>query len=430
MTVFHRLNILASFVALVFLIVPHVARPQNDRRCAWPIEASPEGAGNILGPEYLARYWIMPYDAQDGTMTIKGTYPNARFFSFVAYNTNSGRNTTEAAGHVYDAVIAPDPGTINPFVKPGGSNGTYTVAVSRTGQNSGNNIRVDTDFAWVVLRLYVPTRDPSLLGQALAGSVPLPTILLTKNGATQELKPCSPVNKLADTVAFLQTVFPPGFDLIGDEGTPSSDRLWFAAPTVPPPPLMPNPDNKYIVMLPGNEYQPGRIIVIHGKAPGTPDTYDGAPIWEPARGSRTVDMRFWSVCHNNFAIPIPVVACTSDMTTELEGGYYTIVISNDLLRPDWLRPNITWLPWGDERYFKLLFFRNLLPDPNFQFAIQRVVEAKCTFEFNLPIIPPRKDVDAAGSCTQQIMGDYYPVAVWCDKSTFVAGGWRACINRH
>ena len=45
--------------------------------------------------------------------------------------------------------------------------------------------------------MYVPNADPSLSGQSLMGGVPLPTIFLTKNGASQELQPCSPVNKLA-----------------------------------------------------------------------------------------------------------------------------------------------------------------------------------------------------------------------------------------
>jgi hypothetical protein len=26
------------------------------------------------------------------------------------------------------------------------------------------------------------------------------------------------------------------------------------------------------------------------------------------------------------------------------------------------------------------------------------------------------------------MGDYYPVALWCDKATFVAGGFDACLK--
>ncbi len=69
----------------------------------------------------------MPFDKQDETMTIKGAYPTARYFSFVAYTTNDKGMPTDAAGVAYDATIAPDPGTINPFVKPGGSKGTYTA---------------------------------------------------------------------------------------------------------------------------------------------------------------------------------------------------------------------------------------------------------------------------------------------------------------
>ncbi|MHC1698593.1 MAG: hypothetical protein AB9919_11145 [Geobacteraceae bacterium] len=428
MKLLHRIGTLAALMALMFLISPGVAGAQNYRNCAWPVEISPEGIGNWLGPESLARYWLMPVEKQDEALTFKGTYPNARYFSFVAYNTNAEGGPTDVAGGVYDTAIAPDPGSNNPFVYPGGSDGTYTVVISRTGETSGNTIKVTSDFAWVLLRVYVPTADPSLGGESLTGSVPLPTIFLTRDGATQELQQCPTFNKLADIREVYQKFFPPGLDLIGDEGTPYSDRLWFGAPRVTPPILLPNPHNKYIAMFPGNDYQPGRIIVIHGKAPGFPDTYDGTPIWAPARGFRNVDTRFWSVCNTDLALPVGTVGCKSDMTTKLEGGYYTIVISDDPLRPDWLQPNIDWLPWGDKGYFKLVFFRNMLPRPDFHFAIQNALEAKCTFEFDLPVLPPRIDVDRAGQCAQDVMGDYYPVAVWCDKATFIKGGWQACIK--
>jgi hypothetical protein len=122
------------------------------------------------------------------------------------------------------------------------------------------------------------------------------------------------------------------------------------------------------------------------------------------------------------------VGCTADLTTELEDDFYTIVISDDLLRPDWLKPHTNWLPWGDEQYPKLVFFRNMLPATNFPYSIQKAIEHPCTFNFVLPTIPDRVDVDTAGQCAQQVMGDYYPVAVWCDKSTFTAGGVRACLD--
>ncbi len=120
------------------------------------------------------------------------------------------------------------------------------------------------------------------------------------------------------------------------------------------------------------------------------------------------------------------------MTTGVVGGYYTIVISDDLLRPDWLGPDIDWMPWGDEQYPKVVFFRNMLPAADFDYSVQEAREAGCAFDFTSPRIPSRDDagydVDAAGQCSQRVMGEYYPVAAWCDRSTFADGGWRACIE--
>ena len=426
-----KAGFLAGLMVLAILITPGVTGAQNSRGCAWPIELSPEGYGNATGPETLARYFVMPFDTHYDTMTIKGIYPGARYFSYAVYVTNEDGNPARIAGArtLYDTQIAPDQGSVNPFVKPGGSNGTYTILVKRAGESSGNTIGLsqekpkDYRLAWVMLRIYIPSADPSLTGNSLTGGVPLPIIRL--NGA--EVPTCSSVNKLPDLSFLLAGLFP--FDLVGDGGTPASDRLWFAPMKNPPMSLLPNPDNKYIAMLPGADYQPGRIIVIHGKAPGTPSTYDGSPIWAPARGFRAVDMRYWSVCAANFALPVTTVGCTADLTTKLEGGYYTIVISDDLKRPDWLRPNVNWLPWGDAKYPKIVFFRNMLPAPGFPFSIQKAVtESDCSFDFDLPNIPNSDELEPAGECAQQAMADYYPVAVWCDRSTFVHGGWQACLN--
>ena len=77
------------------------------------------------------------------------------------------------------------------------------------------------------MRFYVPSADPTQGGKALSGEVPLPTIYL----GNQQLDQCDPIQKLDDVRALLDVLFPPGFDLVGSEGTPSTDRLWFAAPT-------------------------------------------------------------------------------------------------------------------------------------------------------------------------------------------------------
>jgi hypothetical protein len=434
-----RAGIVAGLMVLALLMNTHfaLAHDFNNRGCAWPILMSPEGVANFQFPDNSARYWVMPFDtAQFETMTIKGAYPKIRYFSFTAYDTidydaiNNTNRGFDIAGSLHDAQIAPDKGSINPFVPPGGPGGTYTIVISRTGPSSGNTIAVPANhLVWVVMRMYIANADPSQSGQSLMGGVPLPVITLKdQTGASRQLEACSPINKWSDLSAFVQFLFPPAFDPNIDEGKPSSDRLWFAAAKNPPSILWPNPDGKYMMMWPG-DYQPGRIIVIHGKSPGFPDTFNGSPIWAPARGFRSVDMRYWAACNGNFASPISVVDCATDLTTRLEGGYYTIVMSDDRQRPDWLRPNINWLPWGDEQYPKLVVFRNMLPASNFHHAVQDAW-AYCGVDFDFTHIPDRSALDEKGPCSQNKMGDYYPVAVWCDKSTFIHGGWQACIKKH
>ena len=93
------------------------------------------------------------------------------------------------------------------------------------------------------------------------------------------------------------------------------------------------------------------------------------------------------------------------------------------------------MPYGDEQYPKLVLFRNMLPAPNFRFSVQEALNPVngCAFDFAriFPKIPASDDLETAGQCGQQVMGDYYPVAVWCDKSTFISRGFKACLGeRH
>lgn len=191
------------------------------------------------------------------------------------------------------------------------------------------------------------------------GGVPLPTVTMTDgNGDSKPLDTCSPVNKWSDVSAYAQYIFPSQAELIGDEGTPKTDRLWFASPAQPP--------------------------------------------------------------------PIPVVDCATHMDLRLHGQYYTIVVSDDRQRPDCLKPNINWLPWGDEQYQKLFAVRHILPSDDFDYDVQDARDGGCLFNFDFPAIPPRDAIDDVGPTCEAVMGDYYPVALWCDKSTFLAGGFDAC----
>jgi len=147
--------------------------------------------------------------------TCQGTYPHLRYFAIAAYEVVGRQSgyTFEVGDPLYDAEINPDQGT-NPFVRPGGSDGTYTVEISRGDFQTAararavpkgvlpNTITVTADLVWIVLRAYVPGADSSLTGQSLMGGVPLPAITLTEyNGVSKKLETCSPINKWSDLIA-------------------------------------------------------------------------------------------------------------------------------------------------------------------------------------------------------------------------------------
>jgi hypothetical protein len=407
-----------GFVAMVLAVSPRIAAAQSSSACAWPFEITLHGAGNFAWPDTTARYWLTAFDSQYVQMTIHGTYPTARYMSFVTYD---GEVPTAVDDRIYDAEIKPDRSDSNPFVPPGGG-GTYTVTVIRGQSPGGNVIGTAPGFAWVAYRVYLPDE-----GENSMGGVPLPSVTLTdQNGGTETLPPCAEVNVYSGLSALLNELYP---FAAGVPTTISPDRLWFAPPNQPPPPLFPNPDNKYISSISAGIYQPGRIIVVRGKAPSFPDTYSGFPVWRPARRFKAVQLRYWSLCVNDYPAPFPAVQCMTDLNARLDRHrFYTVVISDDQLAPSWLPAKVNWLPWGDEQMGKAIFFRNMLPAADFPYSIQNAIADDCTYPFNFPHPPDPVDVEQAGHCAQSIMGDYYPIAVWCNKSIFRRKGWRGCFR--
>jgi hypothetical protein len=187
----------------------------------------------------------------------------------------------------------------------------------------------------------------------------------------------------------------------------------------------PNPANKYIA-IPGLCFESDRIVVVRGKGAVFPDTYHGNPIWEPPG----IEMRYWSMCNNDQHAPYPVVSCQADHSTNLdEAGYYTYVMSQpeQTQPPSWLPPYATWLPWGSRIVANILIFRNMLPAASFQNSIQAAIQAGCVVENQQGSPPARDEVVKEGECAQQVMQQYYPKAVYCNKPVFIAEGWQGCF---
>ena len=185
--------------------------------------------------------------------------------------------------------------------------------------------------------------------------------------------------------------------------------------------------NKYIVAV-NLCFQPDRIIVVRGKGATFPDTFNGAPVWQPPGQFDKIAMRYSSMCNNVMEPPYPVVECQADKATNLDSqGFYTYVLSEDAGPPVWLPADATWLPWGTTAFPNILMFRNMLPASSFQNSVQSAIAAGCAFDNEPGVVVSRQDIVDSGECSQQVMGSYYPAAVRCDEALFISQGWQGCF---
>ena len=159
--------------------------------------------------------------------------------------------------------------------------------------------------------------------------------------------------------------------------------------------LYPNPDNVYVATI--VHHEPGRIVVVKGKAPTFPDPTDGRPIG----GDEQV--RYWSMCTNEWRKPYPVTECATDAETAVDdSGTYTYVISTPEDRPaNATEANgVTWLDWGSTDVDALLLMRHMLASPSFP-------ESAVNLE--------------PGALATTSMGPYAPRGAYCTTSEFEAG---------
>ncbi|QTE02946.1 hypothetical protein [Streptomyces cyanogenus] len=377
--------------------------------CAWPAVVRP-GRLNFAFPETNATYWLTPYQLNKGDrLVVDGTYPSARFTALTAYDRKGAPIDALA-----DYQISPSAGSKNPFavpdagtdpahhryqvtVKPGvaAGSGADTIAATTNSAASGAG--------FLVLRIYVPDNESSL-----AGGVPLPTLSIERQGSSPSaMKTCpradspqGPSGPLADTLRKLVKDNAPAGKFAGC-GTFTTSDPGFASPTKVLG-LFPNPYNKYLCAP--LAYESGRIAVVRGKAPTFPNTVNNQSVLTKTQ------LRYWSLCQNQWQLPYPVSSCAADFQTALDkDGRYTYVVSTRQDRPAnaTTEKGVTWIDWGPTNVSSVLFFRNMLPADDFPNAIQGV----------------KKGDDPA-----KVMGDYYPTVTYCAKEAFAKGGPDACAG--
>ncbi|MGZ6515689.1 MAG: hypothetical protein ACXVD8_12320, partial [Actinomycetota bacterium] len=182
--------------------------------------------------------------------------------------------------------------------------------------------------------------------------------------------------------------------------TPAPTQPTFIRPKRNATNLYPDPDNIYLATI--AHYIRGRVVVVRGKAPTFPNTSAGHPV----RGTEQV--RYWSLCTNEYRKPYPVSFCVPDQDVALDArGYYTFVISAAAERPaNATTANaITWLDWGSTTVDNLLLMRQMLPrstDPQSAANVQ------------------------PGALASSTMGPYAPRGVYCAAQTFAQRGLAGC----
>jgi hypothetical protein len=425
-------------------VAPLPGQTQPAGFCAWPVAVAVD-ALNVAYPEAKASYFMMPYRlAPDQSLILTGAYPFDRFSSVVTYfgggQTGHG---IEVLGWLGDVRITPEPGSLNPALDASASSDplerqwevrvTGTIPLEeglprrhrdprrlralldewierRGGTAAEANVipahpeGEEDRLGIVVVRVYVPV-DPA----DNSGGVGLPALAIEEaDGVRRPIGECTPEEKQvwAETIRQMVMTNIAAADRLPLPTSPDAPPAWVESPV---PGLAPNPDNRYL-MTPV-VWEPGRIVVVQGKAPTFPDTNAGESVTSPTQ------LRFWSFCtgSNDITPPngYPTNACIADFEIPLgPDGVYTVVVSQPEDRPANASraEGVAWLEGADPSLPDLLALRHMLPSDDYYDQSVWAV--------------PELTVGAA----EPVMGPYYPDAVYCDMSVFEAGGADACFE--
>lgn len=405
--------------ALVTAALPVSAGHPQGVACSWPATLD---SFNLAYPDTSADYWMTHFGALPASkLVIRGSYPQARYFSFHAYD-----EAQRPVASIADEDIRPDRGS-NPFTSSGAHGGKYTVTIvfePRPKDPEPNTVYAGemengsrNPAGWVIYRIYIPD-DP----EDRTGGAPLPNVtLVTADGNVElPLEPCSHEPPRAGD-ELDRKIAESSYPFDGDRhvpgtydppvwkrfyGTDREFRDWCsdygqecdAGPKTTSG-FLANQQIAYLYARISREF--GNVVVVRLKAPTFPDTRAGEHPSAPR------DVRYWSLCQNNDATQ-RVVGCSADQDTVVApDGYATFVVSDPEDRPSnaTRAQGVNWLPWGGAYYTGLLIYRHMLPAPGFHAAIQRIRE---------------------GTRPAAVMNDYLPVARYCTTMRFERTGPLGC----
>lgn len=413
----------AASLVLAMQLAPRSAAAQvrEMSNCLWvgPVTPSQYNGGY---PDEGGVYWYAEYQLPPGAkLGLAGQFPHARYMALNSYD-SAGRPTDA----LNDVALVPNPGSSNPYAE-----GARRRAVDRSFAIEVVNEpappegrRANTLYAGVagqtthklLYRVFVADKGRDLTGDTglPRHEVRLPNgEVLTAEMACDAIK-ANPkreiplMNLKMPVAAYLATRAPvPGlpdthpalnppdwegyFGAPGStrylKGTPrESERMKFAPSKAGG--FYSSRDVDYISTYVDRKF--GAVLVLRGKAPSTPRTFDGAETMTAG------ELRYWSICKNESLATTRVVSCLYDEQIPVDkDGFYTIAIATGQDRPvnANARCGVAWLDWGstgdgaDRPTAGFLVFRHLLPLPTFGHAFQKVVTPGTEAQVLGPYLP-------------------------------------------
>lgn len=390
-----------------------------------------------VGSTYFVGQYLLPAGAK---LTFRGRYPHERYMSYTIFKAVGG-GQIGPGDHMRDLDIAPDKGSVNPFV-PGHNRyakgpRNYTMNVVHgavPAQRARNTIYTGIDDPTVrvgmSIRNYLPDRGydgtggaglPKLSlrladGRTLRGAAACKQLSPIKDKSTSTYPPdpykalvagsADPANMPARQTPVWERFWNASFSVTGAFTDDQQQRAAQYPPTDAGG-FQSNPDTRYMTSVISLNF--GKVVTVTGKLPTFPTTLPAAKIWKPS----SYQLRYWSLCTGSSPVSGLGFDCVYDQQVPLRGDRrYTVVVSRPADRPSNARPacGYRWMDFGageayddpaSRDWVGTLYMRFMAPDPSFKHA---------------PV-----NVTVPGT-EAQVMGPYLPTSAYTSKADFEARG--------
>jgi hypothetical protein len=406
-----------------------VAHPATSN-CFWfgPTFTLSDPSLNYAFPDSGAGYWAAQFTMPAGaSIVLKGQYAHARYQSLNSYDATTHAPTDA----LNDVSTAPDAGSANPYLpgalRTSNSHRSYTATVldqTQPAVRAGNTLYAGVagqTSVTLVYRVYLPDKGRDITGGA---GLPRPELHLADGQVLTGQSLCD-ATSAATTTPPVDPIPPAEYLQLRDQpGEPATfpaeqTPVWRAfyntdftlqcgflgeCDTNPQRTggQYSNRDNNYVAAFTNRQFGP--VLELTGKLPVTPQTLAGEP-----RMKSKVDMRYWSLCDNEFATTKGVSCIDDEDIPTTADGRYTIVASLPADRPRnaTAQCGVAWLPLSatgdgaghpDDSY---LLMRNMLPSADFHHAVQ--------------------DTTVPGD-EQSVMGPYLPTGTYLTVKQFEKTG--------